>query len=71
MAEIVGAVDQGTTSTRFIVFDHGDNQVGKYQSPASGNIRHSRVRRCNAASARLLCKDVHLEGDRQCGQGGN
>jgi glycerol kinase len=27
----VGAVDQGTTSTRFMVFDHGGNEVAKYQ----------------------------------------
>jgi glycerol kinase len=28
MADYVGAVDQGTTSTRFMVFDHGGNVVG-------------------------------------------
>ncbi|WP_432570029.1 glycerol kinase GlpK [Kineococcus sp. SYSU DK005] len=30
-ARYVGAVDQGTTSTRFMVFDHGGNEVAKYQ----------------------------------------
>ena len=31
MADFVGAVDQGTTSTRFMVFDHGGNEVGRHQ----------------------------------------
>ncbi|GAA0293734.1 glycerol kinase GlpK [Kineococcus aurantiacus] len=29
--QYVGAVDQGTTSTRFMVFDHGGNEIAKYQ----------------------------------------
>jgi glycerol kinase len=31
MADFVGAVDQGTTSTRFMIFDHGGNEVAKHQ----------------------------------------
>ena len=31
MADFVGAVDQGTTSTRFMIFDHAGNEQGKYQ----------------------------------------
>jgi glycerol kinase len=31
MPELVGAVDQGTTSTRFMVFDHGGNEVCRSQ----------------------------------------
>ncbi|MDQ4079063.1 MAG: glycerol kinase GlpK [Chloroflexota bacterium] len=31
MADYVGAVDQGTTSTRFMVFDHGGNEVARHQ----------------------------------------
>src|ERR1019366_4416722 len=31
MADLVGALDQGTTSTRFMVFDHGGNAVGRQQ----------------------------------------
>lgn len=27
MTKYIGAIDQGTTSTRFIVFDHGGNIV--------------------------------------------
>jgi len=31
MADFVGAVDQGTTSTRFMIFDHSGNEVGRHQ----------------------------------------
>jgi len=31
MAEFVGAIDQGTTSTRFMIFDHAGNEVGRHQ----------------------------------------
>ncbi|HBY98096.1 MAG TPA: glycerol kinase [Chloroflexi bacterium] len=31
MAKYVGAVDQGTTSTRFMIFDHGGNVIGVHQ----------------------------------------
>jgi glycerol kinase len=31
MADFVGAVDQGTTSTRFMIFDHDGNEVGRHQ----------------------------------------
>jgi glycerol kinase len=31
MADYVGAIDQGTTSTRFMIFDHGGNEVGRHQ----------------------------------------
>ncbi|CAM5738113.1 glycerol kinase GlpK [Streptomyces hirsutus] len=31
MPEFVGAVDQGTTSSRFMIFDHDGNEVAKYQ----------------------------------------
>ncbi|MEA3337128.1 MAG: glycerol kinase GlpK [Chloroflexota bacterium] len=31
MANYVGAVDQGTTSTRFMIFDHGGGVVGNHQ----------------------------------------
>ncbi len=31
MAEYVGAIDQGTTSTRFMVFGHGGNEVARHQ----------------------------------------
>ncbi len=47
MAEFVGAVDQGTTSTRFMIFDHGGNEIGRHQLeheqilPQSGWVEHS------------------------------
>ena len=31
MAELVGAIDQGTTSTRFMLFDHSGQEVAKHQ----------------------------------------
>jgi glycerol kinase len=33
MTEFVGAIDQGTTSTRFMIFDHSGNEVSKHQLP--------------------------------------
>jgi glycerol kinase len=30
-ARYVGAVDQGTTSTRFMIFDHGGNEIARHQ----------------------------------------
>ena len=47
MADFVGAVDQGTTSTRFMIFDHSGNEVGKYQLehsqilPQAGWVEHN------------------------------
>jgi glycerol kinase len=49
MADYVGAVDQGTTSTRFMLFDHSGNEVGKHQLeheqilPQAGWVEHSPV----------------------------
>jgi glycerol kinase len=49
MAEFVGAVDQGTTSTRFMIFDHGGNEVGRHQLeheqilPQAGWVEHNPV----------------------------
>ncbi|MFB9375783.1 glycerol kinase GlpK [Kineococcus gynurae] len=48
-ARYVGAVDQGTTSSRFMVFDHGGNEVVKYQlehtqiMPRPGWVEHDPV----------------------------
>ncbi|MGN6598318.1 MAG: glycerol kinase GlpK [Actinomycetales bacterium] len=47
MAQYVGAVDQGTTSTRFMVFDHSGREVGKHQLeheqilPQAGWVEHN------------------------------
>ena len=49
MADFVGAVDQGTTSTRFMVFDHDGNEVGKHQLehkqilPRAGWVEHNPI----------------------------
>ncbi|GAA1863274.1 glycerol kinase GlpK [Pseudonocardia ailaonensis] len=49
MAEYVGAVDQGTTSSRFMIFDHGGNEVGRHQLeheqilPQAGWVEHNPV----------------------------
>ncbi|MBE1574134.1 glycerol kinase GlpK [Amycolatopsis roodepoortensis] len=31
MSDYIGAVDQGTTSTRFMIFDHGGNEIARHQ----------------------------------------
>jgi glycerol kinase len=47
MADFVGAIDQGTTSTRFMVFDHGGNEVARHQLeheqilPKAGWVEHN------------------------------
>ncbi|MEU5715698.1 glycerol kinase GlpK [Streptomyces sp. NPDC020403] len=49
MPEFVGAVDQGTTSTRFMIFDHAGNEVARHQLehsqilPRSGWVEHDPV----------------------------
>jgi glycerol kinase len=49
MADFVGAVDQGTTSTRFMIFDHGGNEVGRHQLeheqllPQAGWVEHDPI----------------------------
>jgi glycerol kinase len=49
MPDFIGAVDQGTTSTRFMVFDHAGKEVGKHQleheqvMPRAGWVEHNPV----------------------------
>ncbi len=49
MAEFVGAIDQGTTSTRFMVFDHAGAEVARHQLeheqvlPRAGWVEHNPV----------------------------
>ena len=46
VADFVGAVDQGTTSTRFMIFDHAGREVGRHQAeheqimPRAGWVEH-------------------------------
>ncbi|CCH79463.1 glycerol kinase [Nostocoides japonicum T1-X7] len=47
MADFIGAVDQGTTSTRFMVFDHDGTEVARHQLeheqilPRAGWVEHN------------------------------
>ncbi len=47
MPDFVGAVDQGTTSTRFMIFDHGGNEITRHQLeheqilPKPGWVEHN------------------------------
>jgi glycerol kinase len=47
MSEFIGAIDQGTTSTRFMIFDHGGNEVARHQLeheqilPRAGWVEHN------------------------------
>ncbi len=49
MADFVGAIDQGTTSSRCMIFDHGGNERGRQQAehrqilPRSGWVEHDPV----------------------------
>src|SRR6201992_248699 len=49
MPDYFAAVDQGTTSTRFMIFDHSGNEVGKHQLeheqilPQAGWVEHNPV----------------------------
>jgi len=49
MAEFVGAIDQGTTSTRFMIFNHAGEEVGRHQLeheqilPQAGWVEHNPV----------------------------
>ncbi len=49
MADYVGAIDQGTTSTRFMIFDHSGNEVARHQLeheqilPQSGWVEHDPI----------------------------
>ncbi|MBZ5734025.1 glycerol kinase GlpK [Nocardioides sp. TRM66260-LWL] len=49
MAEYVGAIDQGTTSTRFMIFDHDGREVARHQLeheqilPRAGWVEHNPV----------------------------
>ncbi|WP_067825553.1 glycerol kinase GlpK [Actinomadura kijaniata] len=49
MAEFVGAIDQGTTSTRFMIFDHGGNEIARHQLeheqilPRAGWVEHDPI----------------------------
>jgi glycerol kinase len=75
--QYVGAVDQGTTSSRFMVFDHSGNEVAKYQlehtqiMPKPGWVEHdpieiwertSSVIQSGLRQANLTAKDLAALG---------
>ncbi|MFY9931179.1 MAG: glycerol kinase GlpK [Streptosporangiaceae bacterium] len=49
MADFVGAIDQGTTSTRFMIFDHSGSEVARHQlehtqvMPRPGWVEHNPI----------------------------
>src|SRR6185436_15320619 len=59
MSDFVGAIDQGTTSSRFMIFDHGGNERGKHQLehaqilPRAGWVEHNPVEIWERSSAVL------------------
>jgi glycerol kinase len=69
VADFVGAIDQGTTSTRFMIFDHAGNEVGRHQLeheqilPQAGWVEHDPLEiweRTRTVAARALV-DHRLE----------
>jgi glycerol kinase len=72
MAQYVGALDQGTTSTRFMIFDHGGNVVGIDQKeheqiyPKPGWVEHDPAEiwtRCQEVIKGALAKANISAGD--------
>ena len=49
MADFVASIDQGTTSTRCMIFDHSGSEVGRHQLeheqilPKAGWVEHNPV----------------------------
>ncbi|HET7303663.1 MAG TPA: glycerol kinase GlpK [Segeticoccus sp.] len=77
MADFVGAVDQGTTSTRFMVFDHDGAEVARHQLeheqvlPRAGWVEHNPIEivertgaviRTALTKARLSARDLAAVG---------
>ncbi|MBA3321668.1 MAG: glycerol kinase GlpK [Pyrinomonadaceae bacterium] len=77
MTQYVGAIDQGTTSTRFMVFDHAGREVARHQLehkqilPQAGWVEHDPVeiyrRTCETiegalSKANLTAKDLAAVG---------
>src|SRR5262245_52965999 len=77
MSRYVGALDQGTTSTRFMVFDHAGREVARHQVehiqilPKPGWVEHNPVeiyqRACEAIEGSL--SKANLRGQDLTGVG--
>ncbi len=72
MGDFVGAVDQGTTSTRFMIFDHAGRVVGRHQAeheqimPRAGWVEHDPaeiVERTRTAISAALSEAKLTAGD--------
>ena len=72
MAQYVGALDQGTTSTRFMVFNHGGEVVASHQEehrqifPKPGWVEHDALEiwdRCRT----VIDKGLERAGFRSAG----
>ncbi|HET6988787.1 MAG TPA: glycerol kinase GlpK [Kribbella sp.] len=67
MADFVGAVDQGTTSSRFMIFDHSGNVVGIHQLeheqilPQAGWVEHNPVEIWERSSS-VIKTALHSKG---------
>jgi glycerol kinase len=71
MARYVGALDQGTTSTRFMIFDHGGNEIARHQLehqqilPRPGWVEHDPIEiaaRADEVIARGM-RNANIESD--------
>jgi glycerol kinase len=77
MAEYVGAIDQGTTSTRFMIFDHGGIEVARHQlehsqiMPKPGWVEHSPIEIWERTSSVLktVLARTGMSGDDLCALG--
>ncbi|MFC5208250.1 glycerol kinase GlpK [Pseudonocardia sulfidoxydans] len=77
MADFVGAIDQGTTSSRFMIFDHSGNEVGRHQLeheqilPQAGWVEHNPVEIWERTSAVLqsTLNKTGLSADDLCALG--
>jgi glycerol kinase len=67
VADFVGAVDQGTTSTRFMIFDHDGREVARHQLehqqilPRPGWVEHDPVEIWERTSA-VMAVGLHAAG---------
>lgn len=75
MAELIGALDQGTTSTRFMVFDAEGNEISKSQLPheqilpAPGWVEHNPIEILEKVrnTIRASMEEAHLQiSDLKC-----
>ncbi len=67
MADFIGAIDQGTTSSRFMIFDHEGNERGKHQLeheqilPQAGWVEHDPLEIWERSST-VLQTAIHRAG---------